>query len=403
MPISYFIWGKYHTRSFILVFLAHFVLCSFSLRADPFFYFDYIDDTYGLTNSSIEAIAQDKDGYMWFGTQEGIFQFDGLQSVKYYQDNKQGSLLDDDIFDLLITEENELWVATSSAGIARFDRKSETFTHITDTTYPLKISHYRVTTIIEVDDKIWLHTQKGIETINKYDLQIENIPLIYESNELAEYDSSSLVYFNESVWTVYKGKLFRTSQDGNRFIEYEFTEKNNDLNSNEIFRIYATKMRMILHMKGGLYELNKTEPLGLTILDTKIVIDNNVKIQSVIEDDYGTVWMTIYGEGLFFKIKGNMEFNHVHSGIARNQLNTKAVIAIYQDDSNNIWLGTDGNFLVKFRSPFKLFPFTTNLYSPDENLQTHGIWSILEFNEDFYIGTENGVFKYKESEALLSP
>ena len=40
----------------------------------------------GLSNNNVLSIAQDKQGYLWFATEEGLNKFDGVHFISYYKD-----------------------------------------------------------------------------------------------------------------------------------------------------------------------------------------------------------------------------------------------------------------------------------------------------------------------------
>src|SRR5690606_29453334 len=68
----------------------------------------------GLSSSSIEAIVQDKDGFIWFGTEDGLNRYDGYQ-FRIYKNNYKDphSLSDNFINDLYVDQQGRLWVSSS--------------------------------------------------------------------------------------------------------------------------------------------------------------------------------------------------------------------------------------------------------------------------------------------------
>jgi ligand-binding sensor domain-containing protein len=82
-----------------------------------------------LTDGNIRCIAQDDYGFMWFGTGSGLNRYDGY-SIKSYQKKirDSNSLSDDVINDLLVANDNKLWIATAG-GLNVYDLVTDTFTH----------------------------------------------------------------------------------------------------------------------------------------------------------------------------------------------------------------------------------------------------------------------------------
>jgi signal transduction histidine kinase/ligand-binding sensor domain-containing protein/CheY-like chemotaxis protein len=71
----------------------------------------------GLPSSSVNAIAQTKDGYIWFGTYGGLARFDGVRFTVF--DHTNGSLPQNEILSLLATPDGALWIGTAR-GAARY-------------------------------------------------------------------------------------------------------------------------------------------------------------------------------------------------------------------------------------------------------------------------------------------
>ena len=92
--------------------------------------FDRISLEQGLSQSSINCILQDRQGFMWFGTQDGLNRFDGYSFKVYRHDAADPNSLSDN-FVRSITEDatGALWIGTETAGVDKFDRDTGQFTH----------------------------------------------------------------------------------------------------------------------------------------------------------------------------------------------------------------------------------------------------------------------------------
>ncbi len=72
----------------------------------------------GLPQNSIQAIHQTRDGYLWFGTQEGLVRFDGVRFTVFDGGNTP-AFVHDDVQDLAETADGSLWIATYGGGLLR--------------------------------------------------------------------------------------------------------------------------------------------------------------------------------------------------------------------------------------------------------------------------------------------
>src|SRR5688572_12333043 len=82
----------------------------------------------GLSQSSVFCITQDKDGFLWIGTQDGLNKYNGLTFKVYRNDPFDSlSLPSANIGALLSDSKNRLWVGTMEEGLCLFRPEKEQF------------------------------------------------------------------------------------------------------------------------------------------------------------------------------------------------------------------------------------------------------------------------------------
>lgn len=102
-----------------------------NLRTEPIKHirFDHISIDDGLSQSVITSIYQDSQGFMWFGTQDGLNRYDGYEFKVYKQDpDDSHSLSANFILSIFEDREGTLWFGTNGGGLNRYDRETEQFT-----------------------------------------------------------------------------------------------------------------------------------------------------------------------------------------------------------------------------------------------------------------------------------
>jgi len=90
--------------------------------------FDHLDRRTGMTDDNVAAIAEDAQGFLWIGTQNGLSRFDGYQFKSYRHDAEIASSLPADVVLALTTDQaGRLWIGTESGGLARYDPLTDGF------------------------------------------------------------------------------------------------------------------------------------------------------------------------------------------------------------------------------------------------------------------------------------
>ncbi|HNJ72959.1 MAG TPA: two-component regulator propeller domain-containing protein, partial [bacterium] len=90
--------------------------------------FNHITTKHGLSEGSVHTILQDRRGFLWFGTQDGLNRYDGYTFAIYRQGSPRQALSDNFIYTLCEDTANGIWIGTFNQGLCRFDRMRESFT-----------------------------------------------------------------------------------------------------------------------------------------------------------------------------------------------------------------------------------------------------------------------------------
>ncbi|MEO8147669.1 MAG: two-component regulator propeller domain-containing protein [Bacteroidia bacterium] len=134
-------------------------------------HFDLINEANGISNHSVGNIAQDKDGYMWFATADGLNRFDGY-SFKVFRKiiGDSNSIQGNYLSRLAVDYENKLWIGLSPSGLSCFDPVTEKFTNYRhDEKNPQSISENSVNRIfIDRKNNVWVSlTNNGISLLDR--------------------------------------------------------------------------------------------------------------------------------------------------------------------------------------------------------------------------------------------
>jgi signal transduction histidine kinase/ligand-binding sensor domain-containing protein/DNA-binding response OmpR family regulator len=112
-------------RCFVLLIT---ILLFLQANAKPKFKFDRVNIEDGLANNSVRAIFQDNEGYLWFGTLNGLSRYDGKQFKSFVYDLSDSTTISNNkIRDIFQDGVGYIWVTTYDNNAHRFDPKTETF------------------------------------------------------------------------------------------------------------------------------------------------------------------------------------------------------------------------------------------------------------------------------------
>ena len=129
--------------------------------------FDHLTVDEGLSQSTVFAITKDTDGFIWFGTRDGLNRYDS-RNVKIYRNklNDPTSLSGNGVQCFFIDNENKLWIGTSE-GISIYNAVLDNFTQSKlDPTVNERLSNNHVTAIASDNDgDIWIATHGGLNKV----------------------------------------------------------------------------------------------------------------------------------------------------------------------------------------------------------------------------------------------
>ena len=126
--------------------------------------FEHISIEEGLSQSTVFFILQDSQGFMWFGTEDGLNKYDGYDFTIYRHDPENPSSLSGNWITALVEDDlGRLWIGTSDGGLSRFDRTLDYFIHYrNDPQDPDSLSDDNVTAIYQdLEGVLWIGTGGG--------------------------------------------------------------------------------------------------------------------------------------------------------------------------------------------------------------------------------------------------
>ncbi|HEX8530758.1 MAG TPA: two-component regulator propeller domain-containing protein, partial [Cytophagales bacterium] len=120
----------------------------------------------GLSHNTVWAISQDRTGYLWFGTFDGLNRYDGYAFKVYKHDPADpGSLVNNFILATHTDRRGNLWIATAE-GIDRYDPAGDNFIHYKPDLHTPHANYYVSFIFEDRAGHIWIGAQNGL---NRFD------------------------------------------------------------------------------------------------------------------------------------------------------------------------------------------------------------------------------------------
>jgi PAS domain S-box-containing protein len=398
--------------------------------------FEHITLHDGLTNSSVNYIYQDSQGFLWFCTDGGgLDRYDGYK-FKHYQHNSDDSVtLSDNVVSSICEDKDGIfWVGTRN-GLDKFDPTTEIFTRLELDSTGKNDWYNWVTAVIPCRaGGVWVGTRSGLyriiaETtditwIDKLDTSVFNFNLNGVRSIHYTYlknDPNSL--HDDAIYCLYEDKkrnLWIGTDDGGNikgalhklepgpnndypsiFKKYEYNEQHPETTIGRyLMSIYEDRYGnlWIGTWNDGLYRFNpQTEKV--------IRFQNNHKkpysiscnnVYFITEDKIGNLWMATYGGGLN-KIPAAMVnsdspsfIHYTHDPNSQGSLAHDRLRSVLVDKSGVLWIGTLGNGINKIY-PDNFFEYYCHNPSDPNSLHNDHVHSIYEDKTGIiWIGTEDG-------------
>jgi len=406
-----------------IFFLIIFFIKSFSLHSQPY-YFKHYQVESGLSNNTVLCSLQDKKGFLWFGTKDGLNRFDGYNFKVFRNDPKNPQTIGSNyIIKLCEDDSGTIWIGCER-GLYKYDASTESFSLIKPT-----IKYNIKDVLADSKGNVWFI---GDQVLCRYD---------DHTKKVKTYDSR--IISATSICSALDGTLFVSTANGlvvkynplnDSLINYNVFEKSKQLTSKWIKKIYAINNDSLLigtsaagvkllDVQTGTYTDFLTYNKDKTAIYTRDIIKNsndeywiatesgifiyNFKngkytnlrkqkndpyaisdnaVYTFCKDNEGGIWAGTYFGGINYYPKQYNLFEKFYPEDGGNSISGNAVREICEDRLGNLWIGTEDAGLNKLNRKTGLFTHFAPTGSK-YGISYSNIHGLLSTGNELWIGT----------------
>ena len=422
----------------LLLFLIPFLASSFVLHENPIF--ENFNSSDGLSQHDINCILQDNDGFLWFGTNDGLNKYDGYNFKVFKPSKNIKSSISGRIIQKMVSDSyGNLWIASLDGGLNYYDTKQEAFFNFSEKL--AQFGNYANDIILSDDGVLWIQfkqktcyavLKENFEDMEFHTLLNDDINgpreklgnRVLQKNRKLFFSSSQLLYslsytisedklkdvefipnqaqgytskimLSDGVkWELYNDKIIFKGED-----KSNLTVRVNNLSNGVGVLDWDKNLWCIINDKLSIVSKVGDE-LSVKIIDFEklefVGLKNN-SINCVFLDKTGNIWVGSNGGGIYKKTNSNYQFNHLNKNNTKGSLSSNKIRSLYEDQFGNLWIGTEGggvNFLSNKAKNYNAFESFT--FSKESNgVTSNNIFSVTENvidndNSILWFSTENG-------------
>ncbi|MDP2237065.1 MAG: two-component regulator propeller domain-containing protein [Bacteroidales bacterium] len=406
--------------------------------------FEHINKNNGLSQGTVNAILQDNNGLMWFGTNDGLNRYDGKNMIIYRRNHAdKNSLPNNNILSLGQDYKNRIWIGTMGSGLFYLDPVRNTFhsfRELIDNSDKLDIGQ-RINCIFidPTDNVLWAGSNTGVISLDFnsrkltfIDFSAKEIDGIFVGNIYSLLVEKNLVWIGTD-----KGGLLRLDINTNQLISIpNINQKNfiNDIgyrdiimnilrdkngllwvstlgsgvllfdekelalvdpdfakeNKNDVFSPWIRSMALVGDT--AIWCITSGEGLQIINLKTKKItlsksnptnsfgLTSNA-LKSIYSDNIGGIWVGDNGHGINYYFPVSKKIRPISYSTGASSLTFQSVRSIYRDENKNLWIGGYGGF--------NIFDNHFNRIIVSENIENaYCIYADQNDKEIVWIGSE---------------
>jgi signal transduction histidine kinase/ligand-binding sensor domain-containing protein/DNA-binding response OmpR family regulator len=380
-------------RLSVFLFL-HFAVLSLSGMDNQIVSLSKVTPDGGVSYTSVMCIVEDDFGFIWFGTNNGLYSYNSAEIRRYsHIPNDMTSIPTNRINELFTDFSGQLWIATED-GLCTYNRKTDNFTTYSPRDQFGNFSGRVINSFFQATDSTyWIADELGFGTfhIDSNVVHYRNINNKTSNVRQVSCDGSG------TIWVFYSdGEIYYLPKNTNTFLFFAKglpgRVRSVLIDQDNIWIGYEVNGILCFNLDGSLKLHYHADQPGQGRLPGN-------QVRSIIQAENEDIWVGTY-EGVV--IIRDFEVVSVVQPDRHPELPNHSIWSLYKDSKGNIWIGTWLGGLC-FHSDYNntFFHYTQSM--PVNALSYSVVSSFIQLpgNEQIIVGTEDGILNYFDAETNI--
>ncbi len=377
-------------KQFLFIFLLLLALSSHLLAFRMDFPFESINIDKGLSQNSAKCIFQDKAGYLWIGTENGLNRYDGYQIRTFTSpEGLEGVIINDIIQD----DPGFLWIATMQ-GLYNFDPQSAKFSLV-----PLQKDrlYMPVRSLCQIDKHlIWIGTEAGVWELNTNNFA-KRLVLQGENLKIFTIKKDS----RQNIWLGTSAGLYGYNIDSENWVT---RPAQNPFSKTKIFSLLpeANRGLWVGTAEHGLFLYSPSQNTHKKVHDP--AVKSKATVKAILRDSNGSLWFGYQTQGLSrFQPRKKEWLHFTGNPVRKDALNSNSILALFEDRSGVLWIGTNGGGMNRTKIYSYGFTWYKTLINKENETNANMVFAFAEENKnEVWVGTWDGLFKFDRQTEMFT-